>query len=287
VRRIVHISIANPAIDSPLPYYRGKGLVERALAETAVPYSIVRPTWIFGGERRDVLANNIAWILRHMQVFALPAAGATRCSPSMSRTSRGSASRPPTADPTSSLTPPARRRLPSTNYVQGVRRALRRRAPIIHVPPVIMAHAARALGLLLRDVVLTPDEISGLTSGLLVSHQEPLGRIAFSEWLAAHSGSIGCAYANELERHSSLRPPPEEGERAAGARTGRVPRVGVRRRGVDRRPPRRTRRSGLHGPPRAGRRERSRRSARATDAGRPPRGSSPGRPGRCPLPSPT
>ena len=28
VRRIVHISIANPSIDSPLPYFRGKALVE-------------------------------------------------------------------------------------------------------------------------------------------------------------------------------------------------------------------------------------------------------------------
>ena len=33
VARIVHVSIANPSIDSPLPYYRGKALVEQALAE--------------------------------------------------------------------------------------------------------------------------------------------------------------------------------------------------------------------------------------------------------------
>lgn len=33
VRRIVHLSIANPSVDSPLAYYRGKALVERALAE--------------------------------------------------------------------------------------------------------------------------------------------------------------------------------------------------------------------------------------------------------------
>ncbi len=84
VQRIVHVSITNPSIDSPLPYFRGKALVEYALAQAGVPYSIVRPTWIFGGER-DVLANNIAWILRRMPAFALPgkrrlpgAAGARR-----------------------------------------------------------------------------------------------------------------------------------------------------------------------------------------------------------------
>jgi hypothetical protein len=46
-----------------------------------------------------------------------------------------------------------------------------------------MAAVARALGLLVRDVVLTPDEIKGLTAGLLVSHHPPSGHIAFTEWL--------------------------------------------------------------------------------------------------------
>src|SRR5438105_11417323 len=74
VARIVHLSIANPSIDSPLPYYRGKALVEQALTAADVPYSIVRPTWIFGG-RSEVLANNIAWILRRMPIFVVPGDG--------------------------------------------------------------------------------------------------------------------------------------------------------------------------------------------------------------------
>jgi hypothetical protein len=73
----------------------------------------------------------------------------------------------------------------------------------LHLPPLAMAAASRALGLLVGDVVLTPDEISGLTSGLLVSHRPPLGEIAFRDWLAEHSRAIGRAYANELERHFS------------------------------------------------------------------------------------
>ena len=74
VERIVHVSITNASLESPLPYFRGKALVEYALAQSGVPYSIVRPTWIFGGAR-DVLANNIAWILRRMPAFALPGDG--------------------------------------------------------------------------------------------------------------------------------------------------------------------------------------------------------------------
>ena len=69
------------------------------------------------------------------------------------------------------------------------------------MPAPIMGLAARALGLLVRDVVLTPDEIDGLMAGLLVSDAPPLGEIAFSEWLEQIRGSVGRSYANELGRH--------------------------------------------------------------------------------------
>src|SRR4029077_3725122 len=74
VERVVHVSITNASIESPLPYFAGKAVVEQALARSGLHYSIVRPTWLFGGER-DVLTNNIAWILRRMPVFALPGSG--------------------------------------------------------------------------------------------------------------------------------------------------------------------------------------------------------------------
>jgi hypothetical protein len=64
-----------------------------------------------------------------------------------------------------------------------------------------MAATARALGLIVRDVVLTPEEIKGLMAGLLVSHEPPLGQIAFSRWLEEHRSSVGRSYANELHRH--------------------------------------------------------------------------------------
>jgi hypothetical protein len=58
---------------------------------------------------------------------------------------------------------------------------------------------------LVRDVVLTPDEIKGLMAGLLVSREPPLGQIAFSDWLDEHNASVGRAYANELQRHFATR----------------------------------------------------------------------------------
>src|SRR5436305_2254145 len=182
VARIVHLSIANPSIDSPLPYYRGKALVEQALADAEVPYSIVRPTWIFGGGR-DILANNIAWILRHMPIFVVPGDGRYLVQPvhvddladiCLRAAQRGSDEIIDAAGPDT---------MPFEDLVPAICRALGRNTPILHAPPAAMAVLARALGFVVRDVVLTVDEIRGLTAGLLVSDGPALGRISFIGWL--------------------------------------------------------------------------------------------------------
>jgi uncharacterized protein YbjT (DUF2867 family) len=92
-------------------------------------------------------------------------------------------------------------RMAFSEFAACVRSALGARSPIVHLPPPLMALAARALGLLVRDVVLTPEEIKRLMAGLLVSHEPPRGRIAFSGWLDEHKTSVGRSYANELDRH--------------------------------------------------------------------------------------
>ncbi len=200
--RIVHISITNPSVDSPLPYFRGKALVERVLAELDVPSSIVRPTWIFGGER-DVLTNNIAWILRRMPVFALPGSGRYPVQPVHIEDLSRICVEVARVDGDVIVDAAGPQTMSFDELVQAVRRAVGSRAPIVHVPAPVMGAVARALGVVMRDVVLTRDEIAGLTSGLLVSHAPALGQIAFGEWLAEHRASIGSAYANELQRHFS------------------------------------------------------------------------------------
>ena len=79
VKRIVHVSIANPSLESPLGYYKGKAQLEQALLDSNLSYAILRPTVIFG--REDILINNIAWFLRRFPVFGIPADGAYRLRP--------------------------------------------------------------------------------------------------------------------------------------------------------------------------------------------------------------
>jgi len=209
VARIVHVSIANPSIDSPLPYYRGKALVEQALAAAGVPYAIVRPTFFFGGGS-DILANNIAWILRRMPLFVVPGDGRYLVQPIhvddlahiclQAARGRSDVILDAAGPDTTSF----------EELVRAIRDAVGQRTPILHAPPAAMAAFARALSFVVRDVVLTPDEIRGLTAGLLTSHRPALGQISFLEWLNENGPTLGRAYANELARHFRMgeTPPP-------------------------------------------------------------------------------
>lgn len=200
VKRIVHISITNPSLGSPLPYFHGKAMCESALAQSGMPYSVVRPTWLFGGDR-DVLVNNIAWILRRAPVFPIPGDGRYQVQPvhvdDLARLCVEQAAA--TDDRVIDAAGPERMSFART--VELIRGTVGSHAPIVSVPAPLMALVAQGLGALVSDVVLTRDEISGLTAGLLVSDAPPLGEIAFSDWLEQHGEVIGRRYANELRRH--------------------------------------------------------------------------------------
>jgi nucleoside-diphosphate-sugar epimerase len=79
VEQIVHISTTNLSLESHLEYFSGKARLEQALKESAVFYSILRPTVLFGKE--DILINNFAWALRRLPVFGVLGNGRYRLQP--------------------------------------------------------------------------------------------------------------------------------------------------------------------------------------------------------------
>jgi NADH dehydrogenase len=210
VRRFVHISIANPSEDSPLPYYRGKAAVERALAESGLSYAIVRPTVLFGAE--DILINNIAWMLRRLPVFGIFGRGDYGIQPVHVADVAALAVELGDGEEDAVRDAAGPERYSFEDLVALIRQAVGGRARLIRVPPALGLVATRALGRLLHDVVLTRDEIRGLMAGLLVSHEgtREAGRAAHrpppcatrcSEWLTSHAAELGITYRSELARH--------------------------------------------------------------------------------------
>src|SRR5918995_241955 len=203
VRRIVHVSITNPSIDSPMRYYRAKALAEQALAACNVPYTIVRPTWFFGGH--DVITNNIAWVIRHLPIVVIPGDGQYLVQPIhvddfaqiCLRAADG------LTDAVTDAVGPDR--MTYEQLVRAVRDALHKKTPVVHAPSAAVDILSRALGVVVRDVVLTGDEIRALTAGLLVSNRPALGQVSFLEWLQENASTLGRVYANDLDRHFRVR----------------------------------------------------------------------------------
>ena len=80
VRRIVHVSITNPSMDSPLPYFNGKAELELAIQSSSLSYAILRPAVLFG-EGDILIISNIAFMLKTFPLFAIPGGGEYRIQP--------------------------------------------------------------------------------------------------------------------------------------------------------------------------------------------------------------
>ena len=54
---------------------------------------------------------------------------------------------------------------------------------------------------MLRDTVLTRDEVDGLMAGLLTSDDVPAGATRLSDWLDGSGTNLGVRYVSELRRN--------------------------------------------------------------------------------------
>jgi NADH dehydrogenase len=199
VERIVHISITNPAAESDLPYFRGKALLEEKIRESGIRYAIVRPTVIFGAE--DILINNIAFLLRELPIFIVPGDGRYRLQPvfvedvAQIAVEAGRLSENVIVDAVGPET------FQFGQLVRLIAETVGSRARVLNGPPWLSLLAARALSLVLADVMLTRDELTGLMASLLVSDAAPTGPTRFSTWLSSNTAALGDHYASEIGRH--------------------------------------------------------------------------------------
>jgi NADH dehydrogenase len=199
VRRIVHVSISNPSLDSSLPYFRGKAVLENFVREMGLSYAIIRPTVIFSLD--DVLINNIAYLVRKFPVFVIPGSGEYRIQPVYVRDMAKICVESGGSDENLILDAVGPEIFTFNQLVALIGKTVGRMPLLLHLHPRIAIWISRLIGRWKGDVILTRDEYTGLSAELLISDQPPTGETRFSHWLEQNADKIGLRYASELERH--------------------------------------------------------------------------------------
>ena len=165
VQRIVHVSITHPERRLALPVFpRQGGGGAGAGAICGVSHAVLRPAILFGGN--GVLINNIAWLLRHLPVFAVGGTGEYRIRPIHVDDLARLAVRAADSATTETIDAVGPERPAFIDLVRTIKNAVGSRSQIVRVPGAFIAPAARLLGLALRDTLLTADEYQGMADGL-------------------------------------------------------------------------------------------------------------------------
>jgi NADH dehydrogenase len=199
VRKVVHISVSNPSIDSHLDYYAGKARTEDIVRESGLQWAVVRPTLIFG--RGDILINNIAWLLRTMPFFVIPSHGKYRVQPVAGEDVAEIATWAAAQLENVVVDAAGPEIISYADLVGSIAVAVRRHPRILFMPPSLTLLAGDIVGMLMRDVMLTRQELEGLMEERLVSHDAPRGTHRVDDWLLKSSETLGRKYSSELDRH--------------------------------------------------------------------------------------
>ncbi len=191
-------SFTNPSQDSPLEYFRSKATLEKALMESGLSYSILRPTVLFG--REDVLVNNIAWLLLRFPFFGVFGDGSYRLQPMYVDDMAKLAVEEGLRTDNRVVDAIGPETFTYRELVAQIGRIIQKPRPISSVPPAMGHLVGWAVGKIVGDVVITRAEIAGLMAGLLCTNSKPTGETSLTEWASAHRDTLGVRYASELGR---------------------------------------------------------------------------------------
>ena len=161
-----------------------------------IPYAIIRPTLVFG--EGDLLLHNMAWALRRFPLFPVFGKGDYRVQPIHAgdlAVAAGSGNASFVADAAGPDT------FTFEELLRLLTQAVNPRVRLVYTPPSLGFGLTKLVGLLLRDVVLTRDEVDGLMAGLLTSHAAPAGTTRLGDWLEHNPGILGRQYVSELRRN--------------------------------------------------------------------------------------
>ena len=198
VERIVHVSITNPSESSPYEYFSGKARMEKALIESGLKYSILRPAVLFGKE--DILINNIAWMLRKFPVFGVFGDGNYKMQPiyvddlAKLCVEHGEHQDNVILDAIGPETFTYKELVLELSQIIGVQRS------IWNIPPMLGLLIGKVVGAIVGDVIITKPEVGGLMANLLYVDSPPVGATKLTDWANKHSETLGRQYTSEMAR---------------------------------------------------------------------------------------
>ena len=195
IRRLVWTSIANPGLDPDLSYYEGKAKVEDLVRSSGLQHAILRPACFFGAG--GILIENIAWAARHLPVFPIPNGEPYHI-------------RPIFVDDYARLVLDA---VQSTdNYTRDaagldrpefweliwhVSTILGARTRVVKLPIAACRLLYAAASVVMRETILTSDELKGLSRNRLDSREEPAGTASLYGWLEDNASTLGREFRRE------------------------------------------------------------------------------------------
>ena len=198
VERVVHVSITNPSLDSELEYFYGKAVLERSLQESGLSYAILRPTVLFGKE--DILINNITWMLRKLPVFGVFGDGSYRIQPIYVDDLAQLAVEQGEKQENITLNAIGPETFTYRELVETIGELIGKKRPILSIPPTLGYWNGRIVGWLVKDIVITREEIEGLMADLLYVETPPTATTKLTDWVRKHHTTLGQAYTSELAR---------------------------------------------------------------------------------------
>ncbi len=198
VKKIVHVSITNPDKKSHLEYFSGKGVLEEALINLGVPYSILRPTVIFGKE--DILINNIAWMVRKFPFFGVFGDGEYRLQPIYVDDLADLAIKEGKSFENKIIDAIGPETFTYRELVATIAKLIGKKRKIVSLSHGMGYFLGWIVSKIVGDVLITKEEIDGLTADLLYTKSAPAGQTKLTDWIKENSENLGKIYANELKR---------------------------------------------------------------------------------------
>ncbi|QIK62728.1 NAD(P)H-binding protein [Leucobacter viscericola] len=192
VRRIVQVSVMHPALDSPYSYHRGKAEMEELVRSSGLSYAIVRPAVMFGG--KEVLLNNIAWLLRRLHVFTVPGDGKYPIRPTHVEDVADLMVRLASSNEDGVHDAGGPETFEFGTLIRRIRDAIGVRAAVVNAPRGLVLPLTKSLRFLAPEAPVDAEELDSLIKGLVSCDGPAIGNRRYTDYLSQVSSDYGREY---------------------------------------------------------------------------------------------